>query len=160
MRPIVLVSACLAGMSVRYDGASFSVHEDLKIMIEKGLVLTFCPEVQGGLSVPRLPAEIRGGNGRDVLSGTAEVIRKDGASVTDFFIRGAELAAVAAIKDGIKIALLKDGSPACGSSRIYDGTFSGSSVSGCGVAAALLKIKGLRILSEKDISVLFKYSVL
>ena len=157
MKPVLLVSACLMGRLVKYNGKLVPVHDRLKALAEEGLVLSFCPEVVGGLSVPRPPAEITGGDGRTVLEGRARVIRKDGRDVTENFITGAEQAWAEAKRWGLTVALLQDGSPACGSTRIYDGTFSGTSIPGFGVAAALLKSKGLRILTENHIETLTEF---
>jgi uncharacterized protein YbbK (DUF523 family) len=68
----VLVSACLLGQPVRYDGGTCTVDSDfLKRWVDQELVIPFCPEVAGGLPVPRAPAEIRGGGGQAVLDGTS-----------------------------------------------------------------------------------------
>lgn len=142
------------GQRVKYNGKLVPVHERLKALSDRGLVLPFCPEVEGGLPVPRPPAEISDGDGGNVLAGHARVLRNDGTDVTGSFVSGAERAAEQAERYGITVALLKGGSPACGSTRIYDGTFSGTSVPGYGVAAAGLKAKGLRILTENHIETL------
>ena len=52
-----------------------------------------------------------------------------------------------------KVAILKEGSPSCGVRRVHDGSFSGKYVKGPGVAAALLTKAGLKIYSEKDMTI-------
>jgi len=115
----------------------------------------FCPELAGGLGVPRPRAEIQTSAGRSggeaVLDGSARIVTATGADVTDAFVRGATLAADAARARGVRVAILKDGSPSCGSSRIADGSFSGNKVAGDGVTAALLERAGIRVFSERQI---------
>lgn len=148
----ILVSSCLAGRSVRYDGAARPVGSDLfERWRAEGRLVPFCPEVSGGLAVPRPPAEIVGGDGHDVLNGTARVRTNTGADVTAEFLRGADLALDAARRSGARIALLKEGSPSCGSHRVYDGTFTGTSVPGDGVTTAVLERAGIRVFSEDDL---------
>ncbi len=148
----ILVSSCLVGRRVRYDGAAKPVDADLfERWRAEGRLVPFCPEVSGGLAVPRPPAEIVGGDGHDVLDGTARVRTAAGEDVTAEFLRGAELALDAARRSGARIALLKEGSPSCGSSRVYDGTFTGTSMPGEGVTTALLERAGIRVFSENDL---------
>ncbi len=82
-----------------------------------------CPEVLGGLSVPRVPAEIVGGDGADVLTGTAKVVNIDGVDLTCQFLGGAYPALDIARSVGAKKALFIEKSPSCGCGRIFDGTF-------------------------------------
>ena len=148
----VMVSACLLGEKVRYNGAdSLSSHPVLRRWLDEGRVVPFCPELAGGLGVPRPPAEIQGANGDAVLDGTARILTNTQVDVTDAFVRGAALAAEAARSRGVRIAILKEGSPSCGSSRIADGSFSGTKVPGHGVTAALLEREGVRVFSEHEI---------
>jgi uncharacterized protein YbbK (DUF523 family) len=115
------------------------------------LAVPVCPEVAGGLPVPRPPAEIVGGDGQAILDGQARVLTIDGKDVTGVFLAGARQALETAQRLGIRQAVLKDDSPSCGCRRIYDGTFSDRRVSGQGVAAALLQRNGVRVLSEEDL---------
>ena len=148
----ILVSACLLGERVRYDGCLLGLgldHEVLRRWIQEGRVVPVCPEVAAGLAVPRPPAEIRGGApGREVLSGTAEVVQPGGEIVTEAFVAGAAFALEAALALGIQVAVLKEGSPSCGSGSIHDGTFTGTKVRGSGVTTALLRQAGIRVFSE------------
>jgi uncharacterized protein YbbK (DUF523 family) len=158
----VLVSACLLGEKVRYNGAdSLSAHPVLRRWLDEGRVVPFCPELAGGLGVPRPPAEIQGKAGRTggqaVLDGVAHIVTAMGVDVTDAFVRGATLAADAARARGVRVAILKDGSPSCGSSHIADGSFSGTKVAGHGVTAALLERAGVRVFSERQIDQALDY---
>lgn len=149
----VLVSSCLLGELVRYDGGH--VRTDSRILAtwqRAGRVVSFCPEVTGGLSVPRAPAEIQAGDGEDVLRGTAHVADRNGGDVTDAFLSGARGAVEAASLHGVKLAVLKENSPSCGSGIIYDGTFTGAKIAGRGVAAAALTRAGVRVFSEAQLA--------
>ncbi len=140
-----IASACLAGVRCRYDGES---RPDVKIteMYEQGLVKLVCPECLAGLKAPRCPSEIVGGDGGDVLEGTARVMAQDGGNRTAEFIKGAEKTLETAKKLGAQRAWLKSKSPSCGCGRIYDGTFSATLRSGDGVTAALLKRNGIDVI--------------
>lgn len=149
----VLVSACLLGEKVRYNGAAAPAADPiLAKWIDEGRVVSFCPEVAGGLGVPRPPAEIQSGDGTNVLAATARIVTSAGADVTAHFVRGAELARASAVSHGARVAILKDGSPSCGTSWIYDGTFSGTRRAGPGVTAALLERNGIRVFSERELA--------
>jgi len=149
----ILVSACLLGARIRYDGAAMACdHADLRLWTASGRVVPVCPEVAAGLAVPRRPAEIVGsGGGPGVIRGTARVLCADGTDLTGPYLRGARMALEAARREGIRLAILKERSPACGSSLIYDGTFGRRTVEGMGVAAALLRLDGVDIYSEQHI---------
>ena len=149
--PKVLVSACLLGQPVRYDGRS-SGHPDLLQRWQgEGRVVPLCPEVAGGLPTPRPPAEIPGGQGGEVLDGTAVVVTVIGEDVSAAFLAGARQALALARKHGIRVAVLKAGSPSCGNRLTYDGTFSGVKVPGEGVTAALLRREGVLVFSELEL---------
>lgn len=143
-----LISACLAGCECRYDGKASTVQNFVE-MVEQGNAVFVCPEQTGGLSTPRPPAEIVGGDGEDVLDGKAKVITNTGEDVTSQFIKGAYEALRAAKLIGAKEAILKESSPSCGSAKIYDGTFSACKITGNGVTAALLRRNGIHVLSEE-----------
>lgn len=138
----ILVSSCLIGQPVRYDGrAKTSDSVLLAQWREEGRLVSVCPEVSGGLPVPRPPAERSGDT----------VLTAAGDDVTEYFRRGAELALATAQRYGIKMAILKEGSPSCGSSRIYDGTFTGTPTPGTGLTTELLREHGIRVFSEAEI---------
>ncbi len=140
MRDPVLVSACLLGLSCRYDGCSKPCEKVLKLA-ESRTLIPFCPEIFGGLPTPRPPAECRDGR----------VINCRGADVTAAYRKGAAEALRLCRILGCKTAVLKAKSPACGCGRIYDGSFSGHLTAGDGIAAALLKENGIAVLTENDL---------
>ncbi len=146
----ILISACLLGESVRYNGGDKRCeHQILQRWISEGRVIAVCPEVAGGLPVPRPPAEIaeRAG-GLRVLTGNARVRDIDGRDVSQQFVKGAEHALACAHAKGIRIAVLKEGSPSCGTNYTYDGTFTATKVSDVGVTTALLQQAGIHVFSE------------
>ena len=146
----VLVSACLIGRPVRYDGRSCPQEDQIwQRFLRSVELVAFCPEVEGGLSVPRPAAEIVGsGGGRGVLDRIATVETADGQDVTAAFLEGARLCLELVRREKIRFALLKARSPSCGSSEIYDGSFSKTKRSGAGVTAALLRDNGVRVFDE------------
>lgn len=146
----ILVSACLAGLKVRYNGLD-SREERIERWVREGRAVTVCPEVLGGCPTPREPAEIVGGTGEDVLAGRARVVDTTGADVTDKFVRGAYETLRIARETGASAAVLKQSSPSCGSARIYDGTHTGRKIPGVGVTAALLRREGIAVLSEEEL---------
>ena len=148
----VLVSRCLLGHRVRYDGGASGPFDQLQQWLDEGRVVPLCPEVAGGLPTPRAAAEIPGGQGGEVLDGQAPVITTEGADVSAQFLAGAYQALELVEKHGIRIAVLKANSPSCGNLLTYDGTFSGVKVSGEGVTAALLKRHGVQVFSELELA--------
>jgi uncharacterized protein YbbK (DUF523 family) len=83
-----LVSACLLGINCNFEGKNWK-QDTLLEEFKKGNLFPICPEVIGGLPIPRVPAEIVGGTGADVLDGKAKVVNMDGVDVTEQFLRGA-----------------------------------------------------------------------
>lgn len=146
---MIVISACLAGIACRYDGNDNLVTKIQELLKQEETTL-ICPEVLGGLPTPRTPAEIVGGNGDDVLDGTAKVIDQNGNDVTEIFIAGA-YKALHQIKDlNPKYIILKERSPSCGSSIIYTGEFNGQKQDGYGVTTALFRRHGFTVISEDD----------
>ena len=141
------VSACLGGCPVRYDGQDQKVAE-IADLVKQKRAIPVCPEVLGGLPIPRTPAEIVGGDGFAVWQGKARVVSCLGEDVTEMFTQGAIIAYQQLKEKGIEILILKEKSPSCGSQWIYDGTFSGTTVKGVGVATAYFLNQGLRVYSE------------
>jgi uncharacterized protein YbbK (DUF523 family) len=135
-----IVSACLCGINCKYDGKN-NLNAKLKERVEKGELLPVCPEVLGGLPIPRVPCEIE--NGR--------IYTRDGRDVTEQFLTGAQKTLEIAKAAGAGKAFLKQRSPSCGCGKIYDGNFSGKIISGDGITAALLKQNGIAILTEEDL---------
>lgn len=136
----LLISACLLGHPVRYDGKSKPIADLawLQQLQQQQRLFILCPEVAGGLPTPRAPAEI-------VVNRVLTTTNED---VTESFNRGAQAALSLCLKHGIGYALLKANSPSCGNSTIYDGSFSGTLKSGMGVTAKLLTQYGIKVFSE------------
>lgn len=144
----MIISACLAGASCAYDGGHRR-HAEIFQILEDHPVLPLCPEQLGGMPTPRDPAEISGGDGSDVLAKRARVITSSGGDVTGNFVRGARETTALARQFGCASAILKPHSPACSPEGIYDGTFSGCIVGGCGVAARALN-EVVRVILTPD----------
>ncbi|MBO3759088.1 DUF523 domain-containing protein [Ciceribacter sp. L1K22] len=149
----ILISACLLGRPVRYDGKGKPLsHPAIERWSAEGRLVGFCPEQAGGLPTPRPPAEIENGmTGEDVLTGRARVIEITGGDVTAQFIAGGNKAVAYALERGCRYALLIDGSPSCGSGFIYDGSFSGARHEGQGVTVSLLRRAGIIVFSDREI---------
>ena len=139
----ILISACLIGDKTRYDGKS-NYNPLIKELLQKYELVPFCSEVEGGLSVPRKPSEIV----KD------KVMSIDGKDVTRNYQKGAELALNICKYLDIKVAILKDGSPACGVHEIHDGSFKGRKIKGMGITASLLSKNGIKVISEDEITTL------
>jgi uncharacterized protein YbbK (DUF523 family) len=138
----ILVSSCLLGERVRYnDGDVRCTHPLLERWRAAGWLVPFCPEVAGGLPVPRPPAEIVG----------ERVLGDDGTDLTGAFERGAGLALEEARRQGVTIAILKRNSPSCGTGQVYDGTFTHTRRAGDGVTAARLRAAGIAVFSEDEL---------
>ncbi|MDH5161748.1 DUF523 domain-containing protein [Heyndrickxia oleronia] len=146
---MILVSSCLAGLDVvRYNG-TYCLNDKIRKLVEENKAITICPELLGGFSTPREPAEIIGGNGEDVLDGNAKVVEKSGKDVTQLYIKGAYSTLKQAIKLNATLVVLKENSPSCGSLTIYNGEFTGKKIMGMGVTSALLKRNGIKVISEE-----------
>lgn len=146
---MILVSSCLAGLEVRYDG-DHNLIDSIKKLVEEKKAVTICPEVTGGLPVPREPAEIIEGDGNDVLDGKAKVCTKSGKDVTEYFLKGAYETLKKAKEVNASVVVLKENSPSCGSNKIYNGEFNGTKIDGSGVTAALLRRNGIKVISENE----------
>ena len=142
MREKVLISACLAGINCKFNGENNLLDSGILDEISKKYHLLFvCPEVFGGLSTPREPAEMKGGL----------VVTKTAKDVSENFKFGAEICLKIAKLNSCKKAILKARSPSCGSGQIYDGSFTKKLIFGDGVAAKLLKENGILVFSEDEI---------
>lgn len=139
----ILISACLIGDKVTYKGGT-NYNPKYKDLLNKYELVPFCPEVEGGLPTPRNPSEQKGD----------KVFMNNGKDVTKHFLKGAEKALNICLALDIKIAILKEKSPSCGSKLIHDGSFSGNLIDGQGVTTKLLTKKGIKVLSEDDIDTL------
>jgi uncharacterized protein YbbK (DUF523 family) len=150
MPPPILVSACLMGINCRYDGTG-KANPELVALLKDYRLIPFCPETLGGLTIPRPAAEIQNGDGAGVLSGFATVVDEIGRDVTREFIQGAYYSLELAKLQDSGLIILKSNSPSCGSTRIYDGSFSRKLKNGAGVTAALLRQAGFLVVSELDV---------
>ena len=144
----LLISACILGISSRYDGKSKGCIDDIRLkqLSEKYELVPFCPEIYGGLPTPRTPSERVG----------ERVVMKNGADVTENYRKGAREALLLCELLGIKAALLKEKSPSCGKGMIYDGSFSGTLTEGNGVTAELLIKSGILVFGESEIDKLLE----
>lgn len=148
----ILISACLAGDRVRYDGKRVPVTDiRLRNWHQNGHLVKICPEVMGGLKIPRPAARIMNGNGLDVLNKKAGVLDIEGHDLTLSFIMGAEYALSLAEKFDIEFAILKEKSPSCGVHHIYDGGSDSCLIPGCGVTTAILKQNRIKVFSENEL---------
>jgi len=148
----VLVSGCINGQPIRYNQTNVDVKSDIwDRWAAEGRLVPFCPELSAGLAVPRPPAEILGGEGATVLAGDAVVLEDTGGDVTAVYVEGAKLAVAHAVEQGCVLAVLTDGSPSCGSTYTYDGSFSGGTIVGMGVTARILADHGIPVFSENQL---------
>lgn len=138
----ILVSSCLLGEAVRYDGGDCRQGGMLLRWQSEGRLVAVCPEVAGGLPIPRAPAEIQ-------ADGRVLTIRQDDVSTN--FADGAQTALELCRRHGISMAILKEGSPSCATHRINDGRFNGNKVAGKGITTRLLEAHGIRVFSEHEV---------
>lgn len=140
----IAVSACLLGHACRYDGKSKPCQDAIDLGKDYELI-PICPEVEGGLPIPHPPCEIvRGKDG-------SRVVDSEGSDVTEAFYTGASICLRKVKDSGCFCAVMKAKSPSCGSGLVYDGTFSSQLASGWGVAAAMLRDNGIKVLDETHI---------
>ena len=140
----ILISSCFLGERVRYNAKIKPLlHPLIERWQSQNRLIAICPEVSGGLSTPRPAAEI---NQHD-----QKIITTSGEDVSEFFHRGANNALQLCQKHQIRFALLKEGSPSCGSAQIYDGSFTNQKMKGQGVTTALLNAHGIAVFSENTI---------
>ena len=142
----ILVSACLLGVSCRYDGKS-KPHPAVLALQAQHQLIPVCGEIFGGLPTPRTPAERVGDR----------VLTEDGRDVTQEYHRGAEEVLALARRLDCKVALLKERSPSCGTGEIYDGSFTRTLTAGDGVTAELLRASGIAVFGESRLADLAEY---
>jgi uncharacterized protein YbbK (DUF523 family) len=148
----LLISGCLFGDDVRYDGKNSSLHQNslFNQIKQKVQLVPFCPEVEGGLSTPRIPSEIQSINPYIIKN-------KNGEDTTRYFIDGAKKTLDLCIKNGIKIALLKSKSPSCSNDTTYDGKFNKNLLKQNGVTASLLLRNNILVFNENELEKLLIY---
>lgn len=139
----ILISACLIGRCCRYDKKNKNAI-DPTLLERKHRLFPVCPEVDGGLGIPREPAEIIG----------SRVVNRIGADVTEEYVKGALHALEVARTNNCTAAILKARSPSCGKGKIYDGTFSGTLTDGNGITAELLIRSGIKVYTEDEVDIL------
>jgi len=157
----LLISSCLLGEDVRYDGGNSSIAMGAKFTFsQKELfmdilcdneIYSFCPETAGGLTTPRPAAELVS------REKPFKVETKEGDDVTINFLLGAKKALDLCQSEGITVALLKSKSPSCGNELIYDGTFSDTLVEGQGLTARLLIENGIKVFNETQLKEFNKF---
>lgn len=155
LAPMLVVSACLAGVNCKFDGGNNLDHR-IRDLVAKGMAVPVCPEQLGGNSTPREAVELNGVSGDDVLLGKGSLISESGKDKKESFVRGAEEVLKIAQMAGAKYAILKERSPSCGSTMIYDGSFTGQKRPGRGVTTALLEHNGIRVYSEEELDLLLR----
>lgn len=147
----ILISACMLGDNVRYDGGNHLIkHPIIQRWRQEGRLIPLCPEIAGGLPTPRPPAETQ-------CKFPILITTREGTDVTPEFLTGAEKALEIAKRENVACALMKAKSPSCGNKRIYDGNFTNTLVDGAGVAAAELIRNGIPVFSEKELGDLFAF---
>ncbi|MBC7225308.1 MAG: DUF523 domain-containing protein [Anaerolineae bacterium] len=146
----VLVSGCLVGLHCRYDG-DHCLDSRLTAWAARGRLVPICPEVAGGLPIPRPLAEIQGGPAEAILTGKAVIRNVEGADVTAPYLAGAKATLALARRVGARAAILKERSPSCGSHVVYDGTFQRNLIPGQGLTALVLRAAGLQVCSEENL---------
>jgi len=146
-----LISACLLGVKCTWSSDDKYKNGRAIGLSRIETLIPVCPEQLGGLATPRVPQEIQGGTGEDVLDEKCKVLSKNIEDVTKAFIMGAEETLKIAKQLNIREFIGKSKSPSCGCGQIYDGSFSGRLLNGDGVTTALLRRNGIRLTSEEDL---------
>ncbi len=136
----IIVSACLLGDNVKYNGGN-NYTEEIEKLKELYDIIPVCPEVFGGLKIPRDPSEIKGNS----------VVSNKGKNVTKEFIKGANDVINIVKYKKIKYAILKENSPSCGVHQIYDGNFKKKLILGQGITTQKLVELGVQVYSENEI---------
>ncbi|WP_315072218.1 DUF523 domain-containing protein [uncultured Clostridium sp.] len=146
-----IISACLCGVNCKYNGEN-NLSERCMKLFREGKAVLVCPEQLGGLSTPRDPVELNN-EASEVINGNGKALSNQGEDVTKQFIDGAYETLRIAKELGATKAVLKEGSPSCGSNYIYDGTFSGNKIKGKGITAQVLENEGITVFSDEDLEV-------
>lgn len=140
----ILLSRCFLGENVRYNSEIITFNSPLiKLWQQQKRIIAVCPEVAGGLPVPREPAEQQ--------PNSDQIITMSGINVSKQFIAGANQALALCQLHNIRFAVLKESSPSCGSTLIYNGSFSNKKITGQGVTSILLTQAGIKVFSENNL---------
>jgi uncharacterized protein YbbK (DUF523 family) len=136
----ILVSRCFLGERCKWNGRN---NENIEVQNLSTYVqfIPICPEVDSGMPTPRIPSEISGD----------KVFNEVGLDVTSFYQKGAQMALKIAKENDVKYALLKNGSPSCGSTLIYNGKFERTKIEGKGITTRLLEASGIKVYNEDNI---------
>ena len=146
----ILISPCLLGIRTRWDEGCEEI-EELINLVKSGQAVFLCPEQLGGLTTPREPDEIeRAKTAKGVLNGEAKVLTKTGKDVTEQFVVGAHRILEFCQRLGVEVAVMKSGSPSCGSKQTYDGSYTGTMIAGKGITAELLEKNGIKVYNENN----------
>lgn len=148
---MILVSSCLLGIKAKYDGG-VNTCELLMRYCRLGKYVPICPEQLGGLATPRLPVELQGGGGEEVLAGKAIAVNCEGEDVTEKFVEGARQVLSVGKMFTVTAAVLKERSPSCGAHQIYDGSFRHITTMGQGITAALLRQSDIPVYSQTELT--------
>ncbi len=145
----VLISSCLLGKNVKYNGKNNLISKNF--FIEKlklsNLLVPVCPEVDGGLPIPRVPVEIL----------KKRAINKSGEDKTREFKKGAKIALENISQNSIKMAIMKSKSPSCGRDLIYDGSFTKTLTQGDGITIKFLKQQRIKIFTEEELEDAYEF---
>lgn len=146
-----IISACLCGVNCKYSGEN-NLNERCMKLFKEGKAVLVCPEQLGGLPTPRNPVELNN-EASEVINGNGKALSNRGEDVTKQFIDGANETLRIARELGATKAVLKEGSPSCGSNYVYDGTFTGNKIRGKGITAQVLENEGITVFSDEDLEV-------
>jgi uncharacterized protein YbbK (DUF523 family) len=137
----VIASQCLRGVTCGYENEASDRLLDDALCASLGLncVAEACPEVLGGLPVPRDRMEIKGGDGFDVLHGNAVVVTRAGKDVTGMMLKGAQETLKIVKEAHVHLMVTRRRSPSCSCNEVFDGTFSRRRRPGVGVTTAYLR---------------------
>jgi uncharacterized protein YbbK (DUF523 family) len=136
----IFVSACLLGENCKYNGGN-NYSDKVANFVKEHEVVALCPEVAGGLPVPRPCAEL--------VNGIAKT--ESGQSVHEEFLSGAKKIVEEVLKQKVELAILQSRSPSCGVNETYDGSFSGRKIKGQGIFAKMLMEQGIKVIDVEDI---------
>ncbi len=136
---MILVSACLLGENVKYNGKN-NLSDLSKYLLQRDDIYPICPEVLGGLAIPRNPSEIKNN----------KVVDNQGKDVTKQFRKGAEKTLQIALQNNVKLAILMERSPSCGVHKIYDGSFQNKLIDGAGITTKLLQAHGINVITVEE----------
>ena len=149
---MILISACLVGHRVRFDGG-VKTNDLLMKYNARGRFIAVCPECFAMLPIPRPPMELQRTSGEKGLAGKGHALDENGQDTTEYLITGAEKVLKIAEAYHVRAAILKERSPSCGTHFVHTGKFDGKTMKGMGVCAALLEAHGIKVYSDEEMTV-------